>query len=139
MVHALDTAAEAEDDAEDDGEADEADGEDVEAVEEGDCDAAGDDAEADGLVPSPDVEPHAHREPASNAAVNTIAKRVRPAVGDPNRCNEPMPDDKPLEPLLRRETIMICPSSVKRANPATVLPAIDACDHAIASLYLYLR
>ncbi len=99
MVHALDTAAEAEDDAEDDGEADEADGEDAEAVEEGDCDAAGDDAEADGLAPSPEVEPHAHREPASNIAVNTIAKRVRPGECNPNRCDEPMPDDKLSESL----------------------------------------
>ena len=134
MVHALDTAAEAEDDAEADGEAD---GEDGEAVEDGDCDAAGDDAEADGLAPSPEVEPHAHREPASSAAVNAIAKRARPGESNPNRCDEPIPADKPLEPLRCRETIMICPSSAKRANPATVLPAIDACDHAMASLYLY--
>lgn len=94
-MHASDAAAESEADAEADGE----DAEDAEAVEEGDCDAAGDDAEADGLAPSPDVEPHAHREPASNAAVNTIAKRVRPAVGDPNRRDEPMPDDKLSESL----------------------------------------
>lgn len=99
MVHALDTAAEAEADAEADGEDDEADGEGAEAVEEGDCDAAGDDDEADGLAPSPEVEPHAHREPASNIAVNAIAKCARPGECNPNRCDEPIPADKPLEPL----------------------------------------
>ena len=98
-MHALDTAAEAEDDAEADGEDDEADGEDAEAVEEGDCDAAGDDAEADGLAPSPEVEPHAHREPASNIAVSAIAKCARPGECNPNRCDEPIPADKSLESL----------------------------------------
>ncbi len=70
MVHAPVAAAEAEGDAE-------VDGEDADAVEEGDCEAAGDDAEADGLASVPDVEPHAHREPAITAALNAIAAHAR--------------------------------------------------------------
>lgn len=69
MVHAPVAAAEAEADAE-------VDGEDADAVEEGDCEAAGDDAEADGLASVPDVEPHAHRE-ADITTLNAITAHAR--------------------------------------------------------------